>query len=86
MFKDSKRRKGPHGLAINLQARKKIKNLQKRGKELHSDNLRPFNKADTLEEELDHKAFWALFALFLKCHIHENKEINYDTNSSTPGS
>jgi len=26
MFKDSKRRKGPHGLAINLQARKRIKN------------------------------------------------------------
>jgi len=26
MFKDSKRRKGPQGLAINLQARKRIKN------------------------------------------------------------
>lgn len=87
MFKDSKRRKGPHGLAINLQARKRIKNQQKRGQELNSDNLRPFSKADTLEEELeDDKAFWALFALFLKCHINENKDVNYDSNSSIPAS
>lgn len=84
---NSKRRKGPHGLAINLQARKRIKNQQKRGQELNSDNLRPFSKADTQEEELeDDKAFWALFALFLKCHINENKDVNYDSNSSIPAS
>ena len=87
MFKDSKRRKGPQGLAINLQARKRIKNEQKRRQDQNSDDLRQFRKADTRDEDLeDEKTFWALFALFLKCHINENKDVKYDSNSSLPAS
>jgi hypothetical protein len=45
------------------------------------------SKAETLEEnEEDDRAFWALFALFLKCHINENKDVKYDSNSSLPES
>jgi hypothetical protein len=87
MFKDSKRRKGAQGLAINLQARKRIKNQQKRRQDQNSEELRKTGKSDTREEDVeDKKAFWALFALFLKCHINENKDVKYDSNSSLPAS
>jgi hypothetical protein len=44
-------------------------------------------KADSRDEDQeDDKAFWALFALFLKCHINENKDVKYDSNSSLPAS
>lgn len=35
-----------------------------------------------MESELDRKAFWALTKLFINCHLKENKDVKYESNSN----